>query len=412
MPPSRTLLALWALALAAPALAEEPALFVVKVEAHRVDEGSAVVPPGAPRPELVGTTASLKEEITLELTYQAGPGFQPLKSSASSRYAWRRSLVHATNSSTVREEKGEEAGSELLDWDVTIERDFRPIACEDLIVHDQVGDGRESRSGGSATEAPSEVRLRFRAAWPGRVRLRDASAGVLPFDSETLPTLELSRPFHYELEGSEAARRVSTLGPSPAAEDVAGATTQTSVELTLAPIAPHEFGLTARVASDGTPALLSRVVVGGRDVTSSLRVRRMERSWVVKREPGGAETYELASDWRAFTNEGGLPIPREQLQEAIEAPGGKDRRWLVEFLEMVEDLPELGLLYHTVAMETRAEGPRFHLLASEGRSISPSAWCEIRGRSSPGMDGPSIASRGPLKVIAEASYGNSGIANR
>ena len=406
------LAALWALSPTASA-AEEPALFAVKVQVHQVDEGASVVPPGTPRPELVGTSASFQEEVSLDLSYEAGPGLQPLRSSASTRYAWRRSLVNESDSSPVREEKGEEAGTELLDWDASIERDFRPLACEDLIVHDQMGGSRESRSADSGLGARSpEVRLRFRATWPGKVTLRDISAGVAPFDSETLPSLEVSQSFRYELASSESARQVSLVAPSPAADEVAGATRRTTVELTISPVAPHEFGLVARVAPDGTPALLNRVVVGGRDLSGALRVRRMQRIWAVRSGAGGTASYELASDWRVFSNEAGLPVPPELFQESLGAASGPERSWLVEFLEMVEDVPELGFLYHTVSMETRSQGPRFHFLASEARSVSPSTWCDIRSGSYPGIQAPAVASRGPLRTIAEANYGNYGIANR
>jgi len=409
----KALLVAAALLPAAPRAAEEPPLFLVRVQVQRVDEGAGVVTAEAGRPDLAGAKVSLREEVAIDLSFQAGATLRPLRSSFSSSYAWKRNVVHTRESRAEREESGAEAGTRLLDWDAVIERTYRPLSCEDLVVHDQVGDGKGARSVETGPAAgTASVRLRLVASWPGKIRLRDASAGLAPFVEDSLPSLDLERTFPYELRYAEARHRAAFETSLPAAEPMPAVDRRWNVEWSLAPIEPHEFGLTARTDAAGPPELVNRIVVGGRNVSRGLRVRRMERWWAVREAPGGPAAYELASDWRAFTDDGARPAPPELFQEPPEEPKAPDRKWLVEFLEMVDGLPELGLLYHTVTIETHAAEPRHRFVASEARPVSSATWCDIRGRSAPGMDAPELASSGPLRVIVEKTYGSSGIAAR
>ena len=396
---------------AAPRALEESPIFQVEVHVRRADEGAGVLPAEGTRSDLAGAGVTLHEEISLDLSFRAGASLRPIRDTGASSYAWKRSVLHTRDSQTVREESGAEAGAKLLDWDAVIERTYRPVACEELVVHDRVEEGRSVRSVEADKDA-STVRLHLTASWPGKVRLRDAAAGVAPFVEESLPTLELDRSFPYELRYADARRLVSFASTTPASESLPAAERRWSVTFSVAPLTPFGFGLDARTGLDGAPVLANRVVAGGRDVSRGLAVRRMLRWWRVHEAGGGSTAYERQSDWRVFTDEANRPIPPEILQEPAGTSSGSTARWLVEFLEMVDGLPELGLLYHTVSIESRAEEPRYRLSASEARSISGEAWCDIRHRSSPGMASPEVAARGPLSVLLEKTYASSGLATR
>ncbi len=75
---------------------------------------------------------------------------------------------------------GDESGTRLLDWDATVERSFRPLACEDLWVHDLVGDGRGTRS----VDPPGSRALRCPGPAPRHLARQGAGrrpGGLAPF---------------------------------------------------------------------------------------------------------------------------------------------------------------------------------------------------------------------------------------
>jgi len=397
---------------AAALAAEGPSLFHVAVAIERLDEGSGVVADDSTRQELVGARASLRDEVSLTLSFDVSAAMRPVRGTGSSRYAWSRDLVHAIDSSTARAERGAESGNRLLDWDATVERSFRPLACEDLWVHDQVGDGRGSRSVEPPGSRDSLLRVRLRATWPGKVRVTDSVDQIPPFDTETAPSLDLDRAFPYDLRYASALRKGSFDSSGPAAGLLPPTSSRWTVEMRMTPIDPYEFRLEARVREDGSVGLQSRVVVGGRDVSTGLQVRRLLRAWVAQDSEGSSAPYALAADWRSATDDAWRPVPVPLSFEPVDPGPGRHARWLVEVLEMVEALPELGLLYHQVTVETQEGGPRYHATASEARPVSPETWCEIRGRGRPATDLPALAAGGPSKTLAEADFGSAGIATR
>ena len=393
--------------------AEAAALFQVQVEVRRVDEGQGAVAEDTSRTELARSTASLREELDLGLSLDVGARMQPLRRTLRPRYSWKRSLVHTLDSATAREESGEESGTRLVDWEVTLERNFQPIACEGVWVRDRVVDAHDRVRTVEPDPGPGSqgVRLRLSATWPGKVRLRDPQEGLAPFEAETLPALDVDVVLPYDPGSPGQRSRLAFVSRSPATELAPAAERTWYVGVDLAPAEPHEFGLSARVQPDGTLALLSRVVVGGRDLAPASQVRRVQRTWAV-REEAGRPGYELVSDWRVVAENGGRPASQHLFFDPVNPSTWPDRRWLVEVLETVEGLPELGLLYHQVWTETRRAGARFHVSATEARAISPSTWCEVKRSGTPATDAPQLVGGGPLKILAESTYDAGGLATR
>ncbi len=387
-------------------------LFHAKVEVRRIDEGEGPLGEDTTRSELAGSTASLREALELGLSFDVGPRMQPLRRSLSSTYSWKRNLVHTKRATALREETGDESGTRLVDWDVAVERRFRPVACEDVLVRDRVFEGRERSRTVAPAAGPSGVHLRLTATWPGKVQLRDRQAGVAPFSSETLPVLDVDMLLPYDLESSSKPSRLAFVSRVPATDAAPESSRSWYVELDLAPVAPHEFSLSAQVQQDGTLALRNRIVVGGRDVAAAYQVRRVERTWEIREEAGLAPEHELASDWRVVTESGARPASQHLFFDPVDPASFTDRRWLVEVLEMVEGLPELGLLYHQLRMETRRVGAHFHVSATEARPVSPATWCEIKRRRAPATDEAPLVGGGPLRVLAESTYDSGGLATR
>ena len=393
-------------------LGDEVPLFHVTVDVERVDEGSGVVPDDAARADLAGARASLRDEVALALSFDVSPAMRPLRDSGVSRYTWRRNLSYGAASST-RVESGNESGG-LLDWDATVERSFPPLACEDLWIHDQVGAGREARSPAPGQgQGPRQpfLRVKLRATWPGKVRVTDDVDGVAAFEVETVPDLEIDRTLPYDLRYAAARKKVSYATALPASDRLPPSSRQWRVELSMAPIEPHSFGLEARPRPDGSVGVRNRIAVGGREVVG-LQVRRLQRVWVASEADGLGPPYSLVADWRAVAEDASRTVPPQLSFEPADPGAGLHRRWLVEVLEMVEGLPELGFLYRQVAVETREKGLRYHAAATEGRAISAETWCAIRARSAPATDLPAVAAGGPLSLLAQSDFGSAGIAAR
>lgn len=175
------------------------------------------------------------------------------------------------------------------------------------------------------------------------------------------------------------------------------------VEVSLKPIAPHEHGFAASALPDGALLAQNRIVAGGRDLSSAVRVVRFLRTWEVRDRPGRGEAYALARGWSELDGSSDRPASRRIVADAVlpppdvRTPGA--RRWLVEFLEMAEGLPELGLAYRQMAVEALPDGG-YRVSAGEARTVSPAAWCEIRRLATPATELPAVAKDGALRVLA------------
>jgi hypothetical protein len=412
----------------APAAQDVP-LFRVAVSVRRADHGRGVLPPRGAHGELAGKIASLEEHFRLSLSYDATGEMRPIRRTAEGGYAWERTLTHASGDAVVREERGSESGTWLLDWDAEVRRSFRPLPCEGLRIYDRSTDEREldlaaevpSRGRSPADEAAqaerrraleeirrsafSGVRVRLRVAWPGRVEVHGRSRGALPTQEDSLPVLRLDRVFDYDFEdasprGTTFVSRAGSAGLAPPVES------QWDVKVAVRPLAPHEFGLSARPAPDGALLLESRVVVGGRDASPSVRVLRFARLWAVRERPDEPPVHELVADWRELGSHGNRGASRRIDPDAL-LPGGPDApahgKWISEHLELVDGLPELGLLYHQVAVEKPPDGSGHSLAATEARRVTASAWCEVRRHPAPATELPVVQAGGPLRVVAEAT---------
>jgi hypothetical protein len=435
MPARSAALALLALlpgaTLAAP---EEAPVLRLTLTFHRAGKGQGKVPDDVTRTELAGTKAAMRDDVLLSLGVDVTPELRPVPASLQARYAWAHELTHDAADARVREEKGVESGTRFLDWDIRMQRSFRPLACENVWVYDRddaerVQDARSTvvlsalPPGERATaeaarlararareevrrSAFSGLRLHLHATWPGRVTLDDRPSGVPPFEQELVPLVDQEWTVPYELEDrsprkSRVQRKVPAIGATPPLE------IEEDLEISLAPVAPHGHGFTASALPDGGLLVTNRIVAGGRDVSAGVRVLRFLRTWEVRERPDRPEAHALARGWSELGGDGGLGASRRLVADALlpaadlRTPGA--RRWLVEFLEMVEGLPELGLSYRQMAVEALPEAGGFRVSAAEARSISPAAWCEIRRLAAPATELPAVARDGAMRVLASAT---------
>jgi hypothetical protein len=402
---------------------------------HRAEKGHGRVAEDVNRVELAGSRATLREDVLLSLSLDVAPELRPVPASIQARYAWARELTHDTADAGVRirEEKGVESGTRLLDWDVRLQRSFRPLACENAWVYDREEAERlqDDRSKVVLSSLPpgeravaeaarhararareevrraafSGLRVRLRATWPGRITLDDRLSGVPPFEQELVPLIDPEWTLPYDLEGpalrrATVARRGPAMGVTPPVEVVE------DVEVSLKPIAPHEHGFAASALPDGALLAQNRIVAGGRDLSSAVRVVRFLRTWEVRDRPGRAEAHALARGWSELDGSSDRPASRRIVADAVlppadvRTPGA--RRWLVEFLEMAEGLPELGLAYRQMAVEALPDGG-YRVSAGEARTVSPATWCEIRRLATPATELPAVAKDGALRVLAVAT---------
>jgi len=421
------------------AASEDVPVFGVSVTVHRSDRGQGLVSVDADQAGLVRASASLQEDVLLTLSLETGGELGARRPSLNPRYAWTRTFTHQTGAGLLREERGVESGSRLVDWDVQLQRSFRPLSCEDLWIYDREPSERELDSRGGvvlsglpeagrvAAEAAREaklrarqdlrrkafsgLRLRLRATWPGRVKLSDRVSGTPTFEQDTLPTMDLEWTFPYGLAGG-APQKSSSAADAPGTGLVPPVKRAWEVELSLTPLAPFELGLSATAQPDGSLLFQNRVVAGGRDISRSVRILRLQRTWEERVPPGGPAEYRLLRDWHDAGAAGGRGASERLSLGRLMAPQGsaapEARRWISEFLEMVEGLPELGLLYHQVTLETVEEGGRQRVAATEARSISPSAWCAIRGHPAPANALPAVSAGWRPRVIAEGTFDASG----
>jgi hypothetical protein len=427
----------------APAAAEDAPVLRLTLTYHRTDKGQGEITEDASRVELAGMKATLREDVLLSLSVDLAPELRPVPASVQARYAWAHELVHDAADARVREEKGVESGTRLLDWDVRVQRSFRPLACENVWVYDRDEAERRQDERGTvvlsslppgaraAAEAAriararareevrrsafSGLRLRLRATWPGRVTLDDRLAGVPPFQQDLVPMIDQEWTLPFDLEAgaprrSREARKVPALGATPVLE------VDEDVEITLAAIAPHEHGFAASALPDGALLVRNRIVAGGRDVSSAVGILRFARTWEVRERPGRPETHILARGWSELAAEGERSPARRLVADALlpsaelRTPGAQ--RWLVEFLEMPEGLPELGLAYRQMTVEALPDGGGYRLSASEARTVSPAAWCEIRRLAFPATELPAVAKGGAMRVLAVATQAPAPSASR
>jgi hypothetical protein len=405
--------ALVSLLLAGPSAAatEEAPVFRITLTVHRGDRGESTLPPDFLRLELAGATSALKEDVLLSVSVDADPELRPSRASLRARYAWTRSLTHDTSAGLAREERGVESGQRLLDWDLELQRSFRPIACEEAWVYDRdaaeraaderVAVASPGRGGPDRSELESSraaqlrrrdearrnafagLRLRARATWAGRVRLSDRLAGIPPFEQETLPSLEVDRVFAYALE-DPAPHKVSFATETSATGITPPISSQWDVEVSLTPLEPFEHSASAGTGPDGALLLQARVVAGGRDLSPRVSVARLLRLWAVPDLPGTPAPL-LVRDWHEpadRTRSSGWRLPPGDLPPAAGGPL-EDGRWLVEVLERVDGLPELGLLYQQVTLERRVGEARPRVTGSGHGTVSAREWCVLRGGHAP-----------------------------
>jgi hypothetical protein len=416
--------------LAAP---EEAPVLRLELTFHRSEKGQGKIAEDLNRVELAGSRAALREDVLLSLSLDLAPELRPVPASIQARYAWARELTHDAADSRIREEKGVESGTRLLDWDVRIQRSFRPLACDGAWIYDRdeaerLQDDRSKvvlsslppgeRSTAEAARvararareevrraAFSGLRVRLRATWPGRILLDDRLSGVPPFEQELVPLIDQEWILPYDLADpgprrSAAARKAPAAGSTPPVE------VHEDVEISLAPIAPYGHDFAASALPDGALLAQNRVVAGGRDVSHSVHVARFLRTWEVRERHGRPEAHALARGWSELAGSSDRPASRRIVADAllppadVRTPGA--RRWLVEFLEMPEGLPELGLAYRQMAVEA-LPGGGYRVSAGEARTVSPAAWCEIRRLPTPATELPAVAKGGPLRVLAVAT---------
>jgi len=418
-----------------PARAAPPEVPVLHLELtfHRTDKGRGTVPDDATRVDLSGSTATLREDVLLTVSLDLAPELRPVPGTLRSRYAWARELTHDGAEGRLREERGVESGTRLLDLEVRAQRSAPVPGCGGGWVYDRTdaerlqderstvvlsglppaaraaAEGARQARARAAHEARraafTGLRLHLRATWPGNVTLDDRASGIPPFDQELLPLLDETWTLPYGLDGA-AARRLATSRKVPRVGSTPELEVLEEVEVSLAPIPPFEHGFDAGVEPGGALVARNRLVAGGRDVSAVLPLVRWARTWEVRARAGRPEAPALVRGWSELPGEAAraaaVPIAADALLPPpdLRPPGA--RRWLAEFLEMADGLPELGLSYRQVAIEQLPDGA-YRVAASEARTVSPAAWCEIRGLALPATELPAVAKGGALRVLATAT---------
>jgi hypothetical protein len=131
-----------------------------------------------------------------------------------------------------------------------------------------------------------------------------------------------------------------------------------------------------------------RVLVDGVDASSSFNTRRYYRSWTSplasnKPAPENTDSGSFSGvPWQGDTEGAGaswIDIPGEQTP--LRPASWPAERFLEEFVVMVQNFPEFGLLYFNVVCDTLPNYYRVRMNAAI--QITPDEWCALKGQDAP-----------------------------
>jgi hypothetical protein len=147
---------------------------------------------------------------------------------------------------------------------------------------------------------------------------------------------------------------------------------------------PVELTLSATPGKGNTIRFNNKILVDGVDRSKLFKVHRLERDWFLMEDPTGVhQGWEMVNDWRDVTDDGNLSAERDVSFDSFFPPKSPrsawgDRLYAAEFLDAVERFPELGFLYHVVALVTNEKGaPPMEIVVLSPEKMDADRWCEL-----------------------------------
>jgi len=392
--------------------ADEVALWHYKITVNSVVGGDAVTPDV---PNIAGGSASVEENLTpLILEFDVNQNVEPIRDTLKASYTWASKSMMALEGQRLGDSEGHGQGSSLEDWEVVLTRHFNPIDCDPFFFVDDEWERtfaaelpRRTRSGpkpdGSAQdpaaldlmrsmqimqkiEEGDKLEFRLRADFPVTIISNDYINGVT-FKETSISSFQDSGEVEYsyqlETQGRRLTPETGVYGTGVILPEINLSRHRIDLDITRKPV-----GLTLS-ASPGkgkgsTIRFQNKITVGGVECSRLFKVHRLERDWFLMEDPTGVnQSWEMVNDWHDVTDDGNLAAERDVSFDSFFPPKDArskwgDRLYAAEFLDSVERLPELGFLYHVVALVTYEKGiPPMEIIAFSAEKVDADSWCEL-----------------------------------